>query len=80
MRKFIRDVYTADADSKIWDWLRIHGSVVVGVGLVGFLAGLYMKADMSWILPFGTGFGGLLAGIAGGMAFRRDREAKPPGE
>jgi hypothetical protein len=80
MRRFIRDLLTADADSRTWDWLRVAGSLTLVVGLVGFGYCLYSGYSTDWLLPFGTGFGGLLAGVAGGMAMRRDREAKAPGE
>lgn len=73
-RKFIRDVWTADAESRVWDWLRFHGSIVVAAGIIGFLVGVWKGSSLDWLLPFGTGFGGLLAGIAGGMAMRKDRE------
>jgi hypothetical protein len=80
MKRFLRDLFTADADSQTFDWLRFHGSIVVAVGLAGFAFCIYSGVPLDWLLAYGTGFGGLLAGVAGGMAFRRDRESKGPGE
>ena len=77
---FVRDLHTADAGSKTWDWLRVYGALTLVVGLVAFAACAIMGLPTDWILAYGTGFGGLLFGIAGGQAIRRDREAKPPGE
>lgn len=71
---FLRDIYSADAESKVWDWLRVHGSIVVIVGLCGVIACAVLGKPLDWLLVYCSGFGALLITVAGAMAIRKDNE------
>ena len=76
---FLRDLFTADADSKVYDLVRVGTglSLVVGLSLTIYTV---WRGDPFDLQQFGIGIGLILAGGGGAMAMRRDREAKPPGE
>lgn len=76
---FLRDLGTADADSRVWDLVRVGTgiSLLVGLGLITYAV---VRGDAFDIQSFGIGVGSLLAGGGGAMAMRRDREAPPKGE
>ncbi len=78
--KFLREILTADADSKVYDLVRVgtFASLVVGIGLTVYT--VVWRADKFDLSAFGTGIGLILAAGGGAMWARRDREPKPDGE
>ena len=73
MRKFLRDILTADARSSVYDLVRVGTLValVVGFSLQVYVVVKGAPFDMD---KFGIGTGLILAGGGGAMAMRRDRE------
>ena len=77
---FLRDLFTADADSKVWDLGRVGTGLSLVVGRALTIYTVVVRGDGFDLTAFGTGIGLILAGAGGAMALRRDREVKPPGE
>ena len=75
--KWFMQAHSADADSKVLDWLRLYGGATVITGLVGFGVCIWRGQSTDWIATYGASFGALLLMVAGGQALRRDREATP---
>lgn len=73
MRRILRDLLTADSESKVYDLVRVStaAAVVVGLSLVVYTV---VRGDPFDIAAFGTGFGLIIAGGGGAMALRKDRE------
>lgn len=71
---FLRDILTADADSRVYDLVRVGTalSLVIGLGLTVYTVAF--RGDMFDLTAFGTGIGLILAGGGGAMALRKDRE------
>ena len=71
--KFFRDLFTSDAQSKVYDLIRVSTglSLVVGLGLTVYT--VYKGAPFD-LIAFGTGTGLIIAAGGGAMWARRDRE------
>ncbi len=71
---FLKDILTADADSRIYDLVRVGTalSLVIGLGLTIYTVAY--RGDAFDLTAFGTGIGLILAGGGGAMALRRDKE------
>ena len=76
MRKFLRDILTADRDSKTFDLVRVGTALalVVGLGLTVYAVG--WRGDAFDLTAFGTGIGLILAAGGGAMWARKDKEAE----
>lgn len=76
MRKFLRDLLTADRESRTYDLVRVGTamSLVVGLGLTIYAVG--WRGDPFDLTAFGTGIGLILAAGGGAMWARKDREAE----
>ncbi len=74
MRKFLRDLLTADAKSSVYDLVRVGTFVALVVGF-GLQVYVVVKGAPFDLEKFGVGTGLILAGGGGAMAMRRDREA-----
>lgn len=76
MRKFLRDILTADRDSKTFDLVRVGTalSLAVGLGLTVYAVG--WRGDAFDLAAFGTGIGLILAAGGGAMWARKDKEAE----
>lgn len=74
MRKFLRDILTADRDSSTFDLVRVGTalSLAVGLGLTIYAVG--WRGDAFDLTAFGTGVGLILAAGGGAMWARRDKE------
>ena len=76
MPRFLRDILTADADSKVYDLVRVAtlAALVVGLGLQVYVV---VKGAPFDLTAFGTGIGLIIAAGGGAMWARRDRESVP---
>ena len=74
--KFVRDLLTADRDSKVYDLVRVGTalSLVVGLGLTVYAVG--WRGDPLDLPACGTGTGPILAAGGGAMWARKDRESE----
>jgi hypothetical protein len=74
MRKFLRDILTADRESNTFDLVRVGTalSLAVGLGLTIYAVG--WRGDPFDLTAFGTGVGLILAAGGGAMWARRDKE------
>ena len=73
MRKFLRDLLTADAKSSVYDPVRVGTFVAL---VVGFSLQVYVvvKGAPFDLEKFGIGTNLILTNNGGAMAMRRDRE------
>jgi len=71
--KWLRDILTSDANSSVYDLVRVStaAAMVVGLSLVVYSV---IRGDKFDIQSFGTGFGLMIGGAGGAMALRKDRE------
>jgi hypothetical protein len=71
--KWLRDILTADKDSRVFDLVRVGTAVslVTGLGLTIFVVVRGQPFDMQ---QFGLGVGLILAAGGGAMWARKDRE------
>jgi hypothetical protein len=76
MSKFLRDLLTADRDSRTYDLVRVGTAMalVVGLGLTVYAVG--WRGDPFDLTAFGTGIGLILAAGGGAMWARKDRESE----
>ena len=76
MSKFLRDLLTADRDSRTYDLVRVGTAMalVVGLGLTVYAVG--WRGDPFDLTAFGTGIGLILAAGGGARWARKDREAE----
>lgn len=72
--KFFRHLLTADAESSVYDLVRVGTALalVVGLGLTIYAVG--WRGDPFDLTAFGTGIGLILAAGGGAMWARKDRE------
>lgn len=72
--KFLRDILTADRDSRVFDLVRVGTalSLIVGLGLT--IYAVAVRGDAFDLTAFGTGIGLILAAGGGAMWARKDRE------
>ena len=73
--KFIRDLLTADRDSRVYDLVRVGtaAALVVGMGLTVYA--VVWRGETVDLTAFGTGIGLILAAGGGAMWARKDRES-----
>ena len=73
--KFLRDLLTADRESKVYDLVRVGTAtaLVVGMGLTVYA--VVFRGDHFDLAAFGTGIGLILAAGGGAMWARKDRES-----
>ncbi len=73
--KFIRDLLTADRDSRVYDLVRVGtaAALVVGMGLTVYA--VVYRGEAFDLTAFGTGIGLILAAGGGAMWARKDRES-----
>ena len=71
---FLRDILTADRDSRVYDLVRVGtaAALVVGMGLTVYA--VVWRGEMFDLTAFGTGIGLILAAGGGAMWARKDRE------
>lgn len=74
MRKFLRDILTADADSRVYDLVRVGTAASLVVGLLLTVYAVGWRGDKFDLTAFGTGIGLILAAGGGAMWARKDRE------
>jgi len=74
--KFLRDLFTADARSRVYDLVRVGtgAALVVGMGLT--IYAVVWREQPFDLAAFGTGIGLILAAGGGAMWARRDRESE----
>ena len=72
----LRDILTADRDSRVYDLVRVGTalSLVVGLGLTVYA--VVYRGDAFDLTAFGTGIGLILAAGGGAMWARKDRETE----
>lgn len=73
MRRFLKDLLTADRESRVYDLIRVGtaASLVVGLSLTVYTV---YRGDPFDLTAFGTGIGLILAAGGGAMWARKDRE------
>jgi hypothetical protein len=73
--KFIKDILTADRESKTYDFIRVGtmASLVIGLGLTVYVV---IRGEPFDLATFGAGVGLILAAGGGAAWARRDREAE----
>ena len=76
MRKFLRDILTADQDSKTFDLVRVGTALALAVGLGLTVYAVGWRGDAFDLTAFGTGIGLILAAGGGAMWARKDKEAE----
>ncbi len=76
MRKFLRDILTADSDSKTFDLVRVGTALALAVGLGLTVYAVGWRGDAFDLTAFGTGIGLILAAGGGAMWARKDKEAE----
>ena len=74
MRKFLRDILTADQDSKTFDLVRVGTALALAVGLGLTVYAVGWRGDAFDLTAFGTGIGLILAAGGGAMWARKDKE------
>ena len=74
--RLLRDILTADRDSRVYDLVRVGTalSLVVGLGLTVYAVAV--RGDAFDLTAFGTGIGLILAAGGGAMWARKDREGE----
>jgi hypothetical protein len=74
--RWLKDVLTADKDSRVYDFLRVacFTAFVVGLSLQVFV--VIARNQPFDFQAFGFGFGAMIAGAGGAMALRKDRESE----
>lgn len=72
--KFLRDLLTADVESKVYDLVRVGTALSLVVGLSLAVYSVVWRADPFDLASFGTGIGLILAAGGGAMWARKDRE------
>ena len=72
---FLRDILTADRDSRVYDLVRVGtaAALVVGMGLTVYA--VVWRGETFDLTAFGTGIGLILAAGGGAMWARKDRES-----
>ena len=76
MGKFLRDILTADRDSKTFDLVRVGTALALAVGLGLTVYAVGWRGDAFDLTAFGTGIGLILAAGGGAMWARKDKEAE----
>lgn len=76
MRKFLRDILTADSESKTYDLVRVGTALALAVGLGLTVYAVGWRGDAFDLTAFGTGIGLILAAGGGAMWARKDKEAE----
>jgi hypothetical protein len=71
--KLLRDILTADKDSKVYDFIRVGTGVSLVVGLLLTVFSV-ARGDPFDLTAFGTGIGLIIAAGGGAMWARKDRE------
>jgi len=74
MRKFLRDILTADSESKTYDLVRVGTALALAVGLGLTVYAVGWRGDAFDLTAFGTGIGLILAAGGGAMWARKDKE------
>ena len=74
--RFLRDILTADRDSRVYDLVRVGtaAALVVGMGLTVYA--VVWRGETFDLTAFGTGIGLILAAGGGAMWARKDRESE----
>ena len=72
---FLRDILTADRDSRVYDLVRVGtaAALVVGMGLTVYA--VVWRGETFDLTAIGTGIGLILAAGGGAMWARKDRES-----
>jgi hypothetical protein len=76
MKKFLRDILTADRDSKTFDLVRVGTALALAVGLGLTVYAVGWRGDAFDLTAFGTGIGLILAAGGGAMWARKDKESE----
>lgn len=72
-----RQIHSADANSRVLDWLRVYGGATVAVALVGVGLCLYSNRSIDWLVTYCGSMAGLLIAVATGQLMRKDHEKDP---